>query len=191
MINLQSPALILVRGLPGSGKSYLSIALAHALKPHHAIVLDPDAIDYDSKLYQALHASLTEEGLAEAIHPFRFLRGQAQEALVSGSSVIWNQAFTHKTIFNNLINFLVDHAKENGTIAHVYVIEVSIDHDTARARVADRATQGGHDVPEERFEQFFRDYESFEDLGYHTVSINGACSLDDNIERILNAIAED
>ena len=66
------PTLILIRGLPGSGKSYLATALQEALGKDIAITLDPDATDYTSRAYTDLSAALTAEGIEEKFHPYRF-----------------------------------------------------------------------------------------------------------------------
>jgi thymidylate kinase len=46
------PIVILIRGLPGSGKSYLARALSRELGEDDVVMLDPDATDYESDIYK-------------------------------------------------------------------------------------------------------------------------------------------
>jgi pantothenate kinase-related protein Tda10 len=61
------PLLVFIRGLPGSGKSYITVKLDGALQALYGkestVVLDPDATNYASKAYQQHVKDQTAEGL--------------------------------------------------------------------------------------------------------------------------------
>src|ERR1700733_10930100 len=91
---IDGPVLLIIRGLPGSGKTYLAAALREALGANRVVMLDPDAIDYTSKTYAGHTHALTTAGIEEKFHPYRFLRSKAERGITSQKIVIWNQPFT-------------------------------------------------------------------------------------------------
>lgn len=186
--NLTHPILLLVRGLPGSGKSYLSRALQKSLGADQTIVLDPDATNYESKEYAAHTKKLSAEVVDPNIHAYRFLRGQAQDSIAKHKIVIWNQAFTNLEIFNKMCANLRTHAAECGTFLPILVIEVAIDEKTAISRVAARQASGGHGVSDKRFAKFFQEYQSFQKFGYETVAVNGQADVAASVKTIETAI---
>lgn len=84
MSQTNNPALVFIRGIPGSGKSYLAEALEKSLGSENVIMLDPDKIDLTSKEYLEFSESLTKEGVDKKLHPFRWLRTNAYGAIGSG-----------------------------------------------------------------------------------------------------------
>jgi predicted ABC-type ATPase len=182
------PTLLMVRGLPGSGKSYLAMALSQALGQDNVVILDPDATDYNSPEYLELSKSLSAEGVDEKFHPYRYLRGKAYKAIENNQIIIWNQAFTNLDGFNKTVANLQTYAEEHDAKLPLLVVEVEINHDTAKARVTERADQGGHDVNEEAWERFFGDYRSFSDEGFNTVSVNGENDVNASVAAVQQAL---
>jgi len=170
---MNHPTLILIRGIPGSGKSHLAVALEASLGKGNVLILDPDKIDLTSKAYADFSDTLTAEGVDQKFHPYRWSRSQAYEAITAHKIIIWNQAFTNLDGFNKTIVNLQTYASEHGTHLPLLVVEVEIDPDTARSRVAARALKGGHNVPQEAFARFINEYRSFSEEGFNTVSVNG------------------
>src|SRR5437764_567996 len=107
------PTLLMVRGLPGSGKSYLAMALSQALGQGNVVILDPDATDYNSPEYLELSKSLSAEGVDEKFHPYRYLRSKAYKAIENNQIIIWNQAFTNLDCFNKTVANLQTYAEEH------------------------------------------------------------------------------
>lgn len=170
--NPHTATLILVRGLPGSGKTHMSAALRQALGGE-VVMLDPDATDYTSQAYLDHTRALTAEGVEAALHPYRFLRGQAYDAIAAGQTIIWNQPFTNLEIFDKVVARLRHHAKAHGVTLQLVVVEVEIDPAVAKQRVSQRKAQGGHGPSDDTFARFVRDYHSFAGHGYETVSVPG------------------
>jgi len=185
---MDHPALILIRGLPGSGKSYLAAALQQALGAANTVILDPDKINFESKAYRALTNTLTAEGVDPKFYPYRYLRSRAYAAIEAHQYVIWNQGFTNLDGFKKTVVNLQTYAADHGTELPLLVVEVAIEHDTAKARVAARAKQGGHDVPEEAFTRFINDYRSFANEGYPTVTVHGEDHVATSVATIKNAL---
>lgn len=180
----KDPILIMVRGVPGSGKSYLALALQDAIGKKNVVVLDPDKIDTTSKEYRAHSKALTKDGVDEKFHPYRFLRSQAYSAIVAHKIVIWNQAFIDFEGFKKTVDNLQAFATEHDTKLPTFVVEIEVGGHIAKARVADRAKKGGHDVPQDVFDRFIDQYRSFSEQGYDIVTINGEDSVGSSVAAI-------
>jgi predicted kinase len=178
------PSLILIRGLPGSGKSHLAAALTEHFGPDNVTILDPDQIDKTSEAYTALCKTLTEEGVDPILFPNRFLKAKGYEAIDAGRIIIWNQAFTHPDGFDRSVGSLKEYAAQHETELTILLVEVEVSPEVARQRASERAGQGGHAVPDQRFEQFISEYRSFADKGYPTVRVNG----EDDVQRSANTV---
>lgn len=182
--------LILIRGLPGSGKSFLTKALAQKIGLVNSIVLDPDATDYKSKKYEEFSTRLTKDGLDEKFHPYRYLRAKSYDAILSDKIIIWNQAFTNLDGFQKTVANLQSFAIDNKKNMIVLVVEVVIDPEVAKSRIADRVANGGHDVPKEEFQRFLQDYRSFEEEGYNIVKVTGDDAIELSVEKIIKRLAK-
>ncbi len=182
------PKLVLIRGLPGSGKSYLANAMKDSLGPDKVVTLDPDATDYKSQEYVDFSKALAADGVEEKFYPYRFVRAQAYEGIVKHKIIIWNQAFTNLDGFQKTIANLQAYAADRGTQLPLLVVEVAVNEKTAKARVADRAKQGGHNVPEEAFARFINDYASFADQGYNIVGVNGEDDIASSVAAVTKAL---
>lgn len=185
-----TPSLILIRGLPGSGKSYLTEELVRRLGKESVMVLDPDLIDMQSEEYLRLKQELKNEGVEEKFHPFRFSRARASQGILDGKIIIWSQAFTLLGGFQRLTSYLLDFAKEQGEELPILVVEMSVNPETAKKRIADRTTRGGLDVPPENFERFINDYTSFKSEGFSTVDGDGDGDVSQTADKVLAELAK-
>jgi predicted kinase len=181
-------AIIMIRGLPGSGKSTIAKALVNHLGPESAIVLDPDLIDFDNKDYKSLESGLREEGVDEKLYPYRYLRMLAHRAISAGKIVIWNQAFTHQELLHKTIVNLESYAAERSIATRSLVVEVNIDEQTAKTRVTDRVNQGKHSVSEKEFMRFLSDYKPFSGYNHHVISVDGTLEPYESVKIILNTL---
>lgn len=185
-----NPTLIIVRGVPGGGKSYVTAKLKEAIGNGNVVILDPDAIDKASHEYIELSDALTRDSIDQKLHPYRFLRAKAHQAISDNKTIIWNQGFIdpdglHKTLIN-----LQDHASKLGKQLPILIVEVEVDASIARQRVAHRTAQGGHTVSREVLDRFIDQYKSFSGNGYKTVTVNGQEDIVSSIATILNALPE-
>lgn len=185
---LGRPTLILTRGIPGSGKSYLATALLKAIGNEAGVILDPDQTDYASKEYLALTKAWAAEGVQAKFFPYRFLRAKAYRAISSRKIIIWNQAFTSRDGFNRTIVNLQAYALERGIHLPLLIIEVEVSHSTAKTRVAQREAQGGHGVSEAAFSRFVNDYTSFASEGYYVVKVNGEGNVAESVAQVIRAL---
>ncbi len=185
---INGPILVLVRGLPGSGKSYISKILAEKLR-EKICILDPDSTDYSSDEYKKMTAQLRAEGVDEKFYPYRFLRAQAYEAIETNKIIVWNQAFTNLDMLKKTILNLQTYASEHGKDLKIAVVEVEIDPDLAKKRVKERVSLGGHDVDAETFTRFIADYKSFEDQDFNLVKVHGEDDADKSANKIIEFIA--
>lgn len=182
------PVLIMVRGIPGSGKSYIARHLQDAIGTEKTIAVDPDKIDKESSPYREFVNDLTQQGVDAKLHPYRYLRAQAYQGITNHKAVIWNQAFTDFTGLERTIIRLQEFATEHSITLPVLVIEVEVDPSVAKERVVARAKSGGHDVPNDVFARFIDQYQTFAGNGYPTITINGNADIQQSINAILTKL---
>lgn len=175
--------LLFIRGIPGSGKSFVSTRLVKSIKG--AVLLDPDAIDYENPDYIEFSKQLSKEGLDTAIHPFRWLRKQACEKATPGAVVIWNQPFTNRGVFDRLVVFIQNEAQKNDVDVQVLVLEVNTPAQLAYERIQARIATGGHGPTSETFKNRVENYASFED-GHTTLQLDGTQDIDILVQQIID-----
>lgn len=181
---------MIVRGIPGSGKSYLAHNLLKRLGSNVEL-LDPDAIDKQSADYLQLSKSLQIAGVDKKLHPYRYLRAKAYSCIDQSGTVIWNQPFMSLDGMLKTIKRLQEYAASQSKNLRVIIVEVEIDHQTAANRVAQRKNNGGHGPTEKTLRRFFDDYRSFSDQGYETIVVGGGNNTEMSlaIDKVLKAIS--
>lgn len=190
LVENKQPTLVIIRGLPGGGKSYLAHELQQQIGQDKVVLLDPDEIDENSDDYQVFTAQLTNEGVDAKLHPYRYLRSKGYQGILDGKIIVWNQAFTHQDLLDRTIKNLQAYAQEYDKVLSALVVEVEVDLELAKKRVAERAAAGGHNVDDEAFERFVNDYASFTAYGYPLITLDGAADVQANAAKVKQAIEE-
>lgn len=185
--NLNRPILVLIRGLPGSGKSYLSAAIQQLLGGP-VVVLDPDATDYSSTAYAEYVQNVTAQGVDPSLHAYRFLREQAYAGVTAHRIILWNQPFTNREIFQKMTSGLINYATNSGTTLDILVVELGVDTAIAKARVTERKQAGGHGPSDAAFNRFTNDYVSFADEGFPTLSLDGSKDIQTSANKVVEKI---
>jgi hypothetical protein len=176
--------LVLVRGLPGAGKTKFSRKLTSRIE--ESIHLNPDEIEKNDE-YRTFSKRLGQDGVSEVFHPYRYLRERAVDGLRKGGLIVWEQPWSSM----EGINITVDHLRERVTgEMRVLIVDVDIEPEEAWRRVKKRLESGGHGPDKQVFNRFVEDYCSAEELPYDHLSISGSGILDDQIERALESIDE-
>jgi thymidylate kinase len=170
---MQHPIIILIRGLPGSGKSYIAAELEKTLGKDVTVTLDPDAIDYEGQEYKDHVAAQLAEGVDPALHAYRFSRNKAYQGIADHKIVIWNQPFTNLEIFNKMVDRFKEQAGEQHVSLPILVVEVSTPPELAKQRIEARKKQGGHGPSENTFSRFVNDYKTFANDGYDVITVQG------------------
>lgn len=184
----KQPILILVRGMPGSGKSYLAAELQRVIGPDLVAMLDPDTIDSESQDYIEFTNTPFAREVGPNIHPFRYLKSQAYAGITEGKAIIWNQPFTDRGMFDRLVANLQAYAAERDITLPALLVEVDIDPATAKERVQRRKREGGHGPSETTLDLRISDYESFAGNGYQTVSVDGAGDVAASVSTVRDAM---
>jgi tRNA uridine 5-carbamoylmethylation protein Kti12 len=187
--NLQDPILIIIRGLPGSGKSFIADKLSSMKLKELVSVIDPDRIDFDTGEYKNFSVNLAKENVDPIFYPYRFLRNIAYETIDSCGLVIWTQAFTNLEMLDKTIKNLESYANHNNLKLRVLVVEVDIDENTARNRTKEREKLGEHGVSDENFKRFVKDYTSFGGNDYRKLTVDGNDNVEMTVEKIIREIS--
>ena len=185
----QNPILVIVRGVPGSGKTYFSAKLTKHLPNGSYVVLDPDATDYNSTEYQQHVKQQLLDGVDEKLHPYRFLRAKAYKAIESDQIIIWNQPFTDLDIMKKVTDRIQSHGPEVGKILPMIVLEIEVPKTIAWQRIVERKKLGGHGPSGGRFDKFYDEYISAKQKGYETITISGQLEPDQYISKVIDMIA--
>jgi predicted ABC-type ATPase len=183
------PLLLIIRGLPGSGKTHIAEVLAKEFEPDAVLSLDPDTINYDSDEFKQHVQDQIAEGVDPILHDYRFLRAKAYKAIESRKIIIWNQPFTNLDMLQKVTNRLKEHASENSLNLTIIITEVNIDPEIARQRIISRISQGGHGPDDERFNRFIKEYETAKSLGYKTILVNGSEDVNLAVNKILDNLS--
>jgi deoxyadenosine/deoxycytidine kinase len=186
--------LILIRGIPGSGKSHIAQALVDeltaALGKERIIMLDPDTIDYDSEDYNAHSRALAEQGVEAKLHPFRYSRQKAHDGITGHQLVVWNQPFSNMPIFARVVGEFQRFAAEQAIDLRILIVEVEIDHQVAKQRIVTRKQQGGHGPSDDRFQSYIDDYTGFkaDGDGCHVLQVRGDDAVGTTTASIIKAL---
>lgn len=184
------PIAILVRGLPGSGKTYIATKLQEKLGNDQVVMCDPDGIDTNSKEYREHVKTMVDEGVDDSLHLYRFSRARAYKGIEDNKIIIWNQPFTNLEIFNKMVGRLTDHATTHSKHLPILVVEVEIEPAKAKARVEARKNAGGHGPSEEIWKRFVNDYKSFAPNGYNTVTVYGDEEVSESVSKVEEALRQ-
>lgn len=181
-----APALIIIRGIPGSGKTSIAKALAETLGNVEHI--DPDDVDVASEVYRDFSRSLTAQGVDEKFHTYRYLNAKARQGIDAGNTIIWNQAFIDFKGLLITIERLKEYADEQGVPLPVLVVDVVIDAAVARQRTETRAAQDGRIIDDDVMARFIRDYVPFDQPGYPSLTVQGTDPVATSVATIVDAL---
>ena len=187
--NLPRPILVLIRGLPGSGKSYLAAALQRSIDGE-IVALDPDATDYKSPVYLSYVESAAAAGVNPSLFAYRYLRQQAYDGITAHKLILWNQPFTNREIFQKMTAGLQNYAATANTKLDILVVEVDVAPTAAHQRIAERQLAGGHGPSNATFNRFSSDYVSFAEEGFPTITVDGLGDITKSVTSVLAAIGK-
>jgi predicted kinase len=191
MTDIHGPILVLIRGLPGSGKTYLAATLQTVLGADRVVLLDPDAINKAGREYQEHSAALAAEGIEELFHPYRFLRAGARQGVTDGKIIIWNQPFTLPSGLEHTIQHLRNFAAEHSIRMPILSVEIEVDTELAKSRVDTRKAQGGHGPSDNRFAKYVSDYTSLPSSGQdRTITVHGEDDIHVSAATVIQALQD-
>lgn len=186
--HVSTPALIILRGIPGSGKTSIAKGLVGTYGDDTVQLIDPDEVDTTSDDYRTFSRSLSAQGVDEKFHPYRYLHAAARQAIDASKIIIWNQAFVDFKSLIITIERLKDYAHEQGMSLPILVVNVTIDADVARQRVRTRALSDGRTIDDRVMERFIREYAPFDHSVYPSIVVDGTDSVALSVTSIRGAI---
>lgn len=183
------PTLVIIRGIPGCGKTYLAQALRTNLTFDNVEPLDPDLIDFSGDEYRgfARRLSIEEPELDSKIYPYRYLFKKAKQALSEGRIVVWDQPFSNLRALEKTIEKLTSHVEKEGNNLKVLIIEIEIPLLIAKERIRQRKIDGGHGPEDKALENFVSTFKSADGLGYDIVSVDGT-KIDQSASSIIDKL---
>lgn len=151
----RSGQLIIVRGLPGVGKSTIIEHTSHAIHPDSEVtIINPDNIDIE-----ALDIFASEDGREgnERQWKYRYTLAETLRSLEQGKTVIWDQPWGQlKGIEITLENISI--LLENN-LPKVTIVDLYAPKDLAMQRLNFRIANGGHGPTQETANQMYSEYE--------------------------------
>lgn len=184
-----APLLIIVRGIPGAGKSFVSRGLAEKFRAGDTVVIDPDAIDRNGHEYQSFTATLEtqEPDLDRTVFPYRYILETAARVLSEHKTVIWNQPFTDLEGLSYTIRKLFRLTEGVQPCFKSLIVDIEIPEDVAWERILKRQSMGGHSLTRERFLQFVRQFGRANLDGVPEIALSG---VDKNPDDLFSKVME-
>jgi hypothetical protein len=180
----QNAILVILRGLPGSGKSHLAEDIKNRIANKSISIVDPDMIDEADDSYKDFTAYLAknEPELESKFYPYRFLLSKSAEVLRQRGVVIWNQAFTD-------VDGMIYTARKLTSLCSnkigILVVQLESSPDDAWKRVVSRMRSGGNCMSKEKFDEFVQRYKYLEEIPYPSISINTFQNYKDGLDEIV------
>jgi len=192
--NTLEPRLIVIRGLPGSGKSTVASEL-QARMSNKTVLVDPDALDKDSEEYKQFSENLvkSQPSVSEKVHPFRYLLHSAETALKNGNTVIWNQPFTDLDNLEYTIAHLEKQhqGEEQNKPLPVLVVNMEVDPEIAWDRVDKRQSSGGHGMTREKFDSYQTKLQTLNGQFQHqALHVRAEQPVEATVEQVMNHISK-
>lgn len=179
---------MIIRGIPGSGKTTIATEISKRLSSDSFLILDPDLLGDRTEVYQDFCGTLKTFGVSEKFFPYRFLLAQARDALMLGKTVVWDQPFTDQEGLAYTVRKL---RKEVDPNLRALIIEVNVPIEIARARIKDRKIKGGHGPSDDVFDSFIERYRSLAgDTSLRIIAVDGSGDLDIAVSVIVEAVEE-
>ncbi len=188
--NSKFPKLILIRGLPGAGKSHLAELLIGQMEFEEAVFCDPDKVITEGEDFLRFLEENNEEGMSIKTMIYRFLLKRAAEGLKNRRDVIWDQPWRSIWGIEYTLDFLNKYLILENTNSpyEVCVVELNVSVEEAFARVKRRIENGGHGPDEEVFNRFVAEYEPPQKLGDRAkiIELNGELQSDQLVQILLS-----
>jgi hypothetical protein len=160
----QGPVLILLRGLPGAGKSTLTKEIVSSFSIQTAVeVIDPDAITPDDPHFQNFKAEDSEPD-REKVLVYRYNSYRAIQFLTLKKIVIWDQVWSKLDglvlTVRKILGGLVGVGEDNFRLP-IFVMEIHYSAEQAYIRVEGR-NRKGKDLPIHIFEKYVNNFRHIE-----------------------------
>src|SRR3990167_8779751 len=179
-MDLSRGLLMIIRGLPGSGKSTLVDGLLRLTDLSGARRLNPDFVQVNSTEFVEF-CLVRPKDLPLKKLIYRFLLYSACEELAAGCQVIWEQPWRKLELLQltlENINVRGYHLPETASYPFtIAIVETRLSENEARRRVVSRYKAGQHRLTSEDFTAFGQALDSFDGLNLPMLIVDGTLSL--------------
>ncbi|MDO8728909.1 MAG: AAA family ATPase [bacterium] len=180
---------MIIRGLPGSGKSTLVDRLVRLTDLSGAKRLDPDLVEVNAPEFTRFCITRPKDlPLKKLI--YRFLLSSACEELSVGGQVIWEQPWRKLELFRltlENINVRGYHLSEIADYPFVIaIVEIYLPTDEVYRRVASRYQAGQHPLTTEDFADFVQSSDSFDGLNLPMLIVDGTLPLTTQVDSVVD-----
>lgn len=127
------PRLILLRGLPGVGKSTVANEIVSIVGNKTCKIIDPDLVDMESEEYKDFKANLICSGVKESVVMYRYLLDLTYQGLCERKNIIWTQAWTKIWGIESTVNKL-----EGTVIFKPLIVTLNADKNIVESRIENR-----------------------------------------------------
>ena len=181
--------IVFVRGLPGSGKTSLSLRVRDNFLPEQVEHIDPDLIDKSSSDYAGFCEDLrvTYPDLDPCVYLYRYLLKRAKDSLAQGKLVLWSQPFSNTANFSYTVSQFKNSEPSSTAIL---IVDVLVDKEVARNQMKKRKESGGHGPDDEYFDKLVNQFETADKWGYNYLCIEMGVGFDEPLKKILEKVGE-
>lgn len=188
--------LVLIRGIPGAGKTSIAEKVAKTLNFYH---IDPDLLNTSSVDYKKYAEELVET-VPERRIIYRYLLKKTVECLNNNKSVIWSQPWRIlerlDLTIRNIYFFLKKEEKWDEKLSdilkelniEIIVIEITTPHNTAFERLKKRYKDNKHKWDGNLFDEHIKRHEKFT-LPIQYYEVENTDNLDTAVKNVIHIIS--
>lgn len=189
--------LLIVRGLPGSGKTSVLNELTRVPHFSKAVRLDPDVVNITSSEFERFCGNHPSD-LPMQKKVYRYLLYKACDELTTGKTIIWEQPWRNQELLRlTLENIVVIAYKlsalpENISKLPFYagIVEISVSELEARKRVIKRFLDGQHKLLPKDIEEFIEKMEAITNISLPLIQLDSVRPITELVSSITGFVAK-